>query len=187
MVDDKQLLRAGLLRARAALTPEALAAAAIEIAAHADDIAVAGRLVAAYAGVGTEPPTRQLLEALAACGARVLLPVVAGDDLDWAEFTSWADLGRSERGLLEPAGPRHGRLAAGRADVVLVPALAVDRRGTRLGRGAGYYDRWLADVDTRVIGVVYDTELVDVLPREPHDRPVDAALTPQRGVVALGQ
>jgi 5-formyltetrahydrofolate cyclo-ligase len=70
----------------------------------------------------------------------------------------------------------------------LVPALAVDRAGVRLGRGAGFYDRALplADPAARLIAVVRDDELVDALPAEPHDVPMTHALTPSSGLVTLG-
>ncbi len=74
------------------------------------------------------------------------------------------------------------------ASVILVPALAVDRAGVRLGRGAGFYDRSLplADAAARLIAVVRDDELVDRLPAEPHDVRMTHALTPRGGLVTLG-
>jgi len=68
-----------------------------------------------------------------------------------------------------------------------VPALAVDRSGHRLGRGGGFYDRWLPSTPGgSVLAVVFDEEVIEHVPREPHDRTVDAALTPS-GVVPLRQ
>jgi 5-formyltetrahydrofolate cyclo-ligase len=69
-----------------------------------------------------------------------------------------------------------------------VPALAVDRAGVRLGRGAGFYDRTLplASPAALLVAVVRDDEIVDRLPTEPHDVPVTHALTPNGGMVALG-
>ena len=74
------------------------------------------------------------------------------------------------------------------ASAVLVPALAVDRRGVRLGRGGGYYDRSLAlcRPGTRLIAVVRDDEIVEELPSEAHDVRMTHALTPRQGVIALG-
>jgi 5-formyltetrahydrofolate cyclo-ligase len=74
-----------------------------------------------------------------------------------------------------------------RVSVVLCPALAVARAGTRLGKGAGYYDRALGHVgpNALTLAVIYDTEFVDILPSEPHDRPVQAIATPGGGVQAL--
>ena len=73
------------------------------------------------------------------------------------------------------------------ADVVVVPALAVDRGGVRLGRGGGYYDRALRHVrpDARLVALVFDDELVDALPVEPHDRRVTAVVTPSGGWLDL--
>jgi 5-formyltetrahydrofolate cyclo-ligase len=74
------------------------------------------------------------------------------------------------------------------ASVILVPALAVDRTGVRLGRGAGFYDRSLplADPSARLVAVVRDDELVESLPAEPHDVRMTHVLTPERGLVPLG-
>ena len=79
--------------------------------------------------------------------------------------------------MAEPVGPD----AVAAVDAVLVPGLAVDRRGNRLGRGGGSYDRALARVGGRAFTcvVLHDGEVVDIpLPREPHDVPVAAAATP---------
>jgi len=91
-------------------------------------------------------------------------------------------------GLLEPAGPRLGVAVVGHARLVLLPALAADRRGVRLGQGGGFYDRTLPLVgaDVPLVVVLGDGELVEVLPTEPHDRRVGAALLPAGGVTMLG-
>ena len=92
--------------------------------------------------------------------------------------------------LREPPGPRLGPEAIASAEIVLVPALAVDATGTRLGRGGGSYDRALARVrpEVPVIALLYPGELVPLLPAEPHDRPVTAVLTPRLGSQsALGE
>jgi 5-formyltetrahydrofolate cyclo-ligase len=137
--------------------------------------------VAAYVGVATEPGTGPLLDGLLARGARVLLPVLLPDgDLDWSAYDGPASLAPATRGLLEPTGPRLGREAIGTPDAVLVPGLAMDRTGVRLGRGGGSYDRALArvPVGTFVCTLLYDGEVLDRVPAEPHDRPVTAAATP---------
>jgi 5-formyltetrahydrofolate cyclo-ligase len=141
--------------------------------------------VAAYASIPGEPGTGPLLDALIARRRHVLLPVLRRDkDLDWARYDG--ELVSAARGLLEPPGERLGLAAVATADVVLVPALAVDRSGTRLGRGAGCYDRALGrvPVSTPVCALLHDGEVFDTLPREPHDRPVTAVATP-RGLTLL--
>lgn len=138
--------------------------------------------VAAYVAVGREPGTAPLLDSLAAAGKRILLPVLQHDlDLDWALHDG--ALVSAPRGLLEPEGPLLGLDAIAGADVVLVPGLAVDPTGTRLGKGGGSYDRALGrvPVGTLTCVLLHHEEVLAQLPRESHDRPVGAAAT-DRGV-----
>jgi 5-formyltetrahydrofolate cyclo-ligase len=141
------------------------------------------RVIAAYAPEDTEPGHGRLPAAFTQLGARILLPVlVAGEpELRWAVDTGRLAPGRS--GPLEPVGPRLGATAVGTADVVVVPAVAIARDGIRLGRGGGYYDRALrhARPGAVVVGVVFDDELLDELPSEPHDQRVTAVVTPSGG------
>lgn len=121
-------------------------------------------------------------------GVRVLLPALLPDnDLDWGEYTGEGSLARVRHGgrmeLFEPAGERLGPEAVTRADVVLLPGVAVDGRGLRLGRGGGSYDRVLARLEVAgarpaLLVLLYDGEVVEHVPAEPHDRPVDAVVTP---------
>lgn len=139
--------------------------------------------VAAYVSVGREPGTGVLLDALAAAGKRVVLPLLQPDnDLDWAAYSGADALVSAGRGLLEPVGPPLGADAIATADVVLVPGLAVDRTGLRLGRGGGSYDRALGrvPVGTLTCVVLNDDEVLDEVPAAPHDRRVTAAVTEQR-------
>lgn len=185
-VPDKAGLRSRLLAARALLTTEdvrraggALAASALEL----PELAGAGT-VAAYVSVGREPGTRTLIDALRARGVRVLLPVLMADnDLDWAVYEGAGGLAGARLGLLEPSGPRLGPDAVAEADAVLLPGLAVDARGMRLGRGGGSYDRVLARLaragaDPALVVLLYAHEVVARVPEEPHDHPVHAVVTP---------
>jgi 5-formyltetrahydrofolate cyclo-ligase len=139
--------------------------------------------VAAYVSVGREPGTGVLLDALLSAGKRVVLPLLEPDnDLDWAAYTGSDGLVPAGRGLLEPVGPRLGTDAIATADVVVVPGLAVDRTGLRLGRGGGSYDRALGrvPVGTFTCVVLNDDEVLDEVPAAPHDRRVAAAVTERR-------
>lgn len=145
--------------------------------------------VAAYVSGPAEPSTALLIEALAGRGVRVLLPVLRPDlDLDWSAYTGPEALAPSSvdgrSGLLEPVGERLGVDAVSEAALLLVPALAVDRAGARLGQGGGSYDRALVRVSagTPVAALLYEGELLDRVPAEPHDRPVTLAVLPS-GVV----
>ncbi len=190
----KAALRERLLAARRSRSEAQRALAARELAETAlllPEIARAGT-VAGYVSVGGEPGTGALLEALRERGQRVLLPVLLPDnDLDWAAWTGPADLVGGPRGLREPSGPRLGPEAVCGAGVVLLPGLAVDAGGLRLGRGGGSYDRVLARLaragaDPLLAVLLYDEELLPAVPAEPHDRPVHAAVTPD-GVRRFGR
>ncbi|KOU57404.1 5-formyltetrahydrofolate cyclo-ligase [Streptomyces sp. MMG1533] len=146
------------------------------------------RTVAAYVSVGSEPGTLALLDALRARGARVLLPALLPDnDLDWGAYTGEGSLARVQHGgkmaLFEPSGQLLGPDAVTAADAVLLPGLAVDARGMRLGRGGGSYDRVLArleraGVHPALVVLLYDSEVVERVPAQAHDRPVQAVVTP---------
>ncbi|MER5348765.1 5-formyltetrahydrofolate cyclo-ligase [Kitasatospora sp. NPDC002551] len=191
MHNEKSALRTRLLSERRELPPEARERAAEALAGHAGELAAAAATVAAYVSVGAEPGTRPLLDALRERGVRVLLPVLMADnDLDWAAYEGPQALAPAGRGLLEPVGERLGPRAVTEAGLVLLPGLAVDRRGLRLGRGGGSYDRVLARLERAgarpVLAVLlYEHELLERVPAEPHDRPVDLALTPS-GTHRLG-
>jgi 5-formyltetrahydrofolate cyclo-ligase len=188
----KRQVRRDLLAVRAAMADDELEQAAAGLTGHAlqlPELAAAGT-VAAYVSVGHEPQTRPLLAALHERGTRVLLPVLLpDDDLDWGEYRGERQLAEAEHPgrirLYEPTGERLGPHAVTEADVVLLPGLAVDARGVRMGRGGGSYDRALARlavaVDRRPVLVVllYGHEVVGRLPDEPHDQPVHAAVTPE--------
>jgi 5-formyltetrahydrofolate cyclo-ligase len=144
--------------------------------------------VAAYISVGTEPDTRGLVYALWKRGTYILLPLLLADgDLDWASYEGPDSLAPGPRGLLQPTQPPRGVTAVSSADLVIVPALAVDRAGRRLGRGGGSYDRALARVGSSVptVALLYDDELVDEVPAGRHDQPVSMAARPGHGITSL--
>ena len=137
--------------------------------------------VACYWSVDEEPDTRPLVNALWKRGVHVLLPVfLPGGELDWGAYEGPGSLEEARYGLLEPTGHRHGTEAVAEVDLVVCPALAVDERGVRLGRGAGCYDRALSHKGphTPVVVPLHEGELVEELPAEEHDVPVDAVVTP---------
>lgn len=179
----KRALRARALHARGRLTAAQHDAAAAALVAGVPPVAGAGP-VAAYVSFGTEPATGPLLTALRSAGVDVLLPVLLPDgDLDWARHDG--ELVAGPRGLPAPPGRRLGRDTIADCTLVLVPALAVDGAGTRLGRGGGAYDRALVRTAGRVVAALHGGELVPSLPTEPHDRPVHAVVLPDRGLVEL--
>ena len=185
----KAELRTAILKTRRVVPPTVHAVEAQALADHLSAFIADAATVCAYVPVGSEPGSIELVDSLHRRGVRVLLPVARADiaGLQWGEYRPGA-LVEATFGLREPAPPWSGGDAISDASVILVPALAVDRSGVRLGRGAGFYDRALplADPAARLIAVVRDDELVDALPAEPHDVPMTHALTPGRGLVTLG-
>lgn len=185
--------RVAVLRARRQLDRGQHDAEAQALCAALPGLTTAGNTVCAYVPIGTEPGSLALVEFLAGLSTTVLLPVARFDadgaptPLRWGRYRP-GGLVDAPPGLREPSPPWLAPEAVADAAVVLVPALAVDRTGVRLGRGAGFYDRSLALADpaARLVAVVRDDELVDRLPADPHDVKMSHALTPERGLVALG-
>ncbi|WP_240541453.1 5-formyltetrahydrofolate cyclo-ligase [Bifidobacterium santillanense] len=197
----KRTLRHEAISRRKQVDPAERARAGARLAGLMDGLPLpdARATVAAYVSMGSEIETRPLLDALLAAGYRVLVPRLgAGLDVGWGELDATGLL----RDMDDPGSPTHHRPdepegetlppeSLAQAALILVPALAVDRSGTRLGRGGGWYDRALAHRSPAcpVLAVCWDWEVLgadeDPLPRETHDLPVDGALTPG-GIVLFG-
>ncbi len=190
---QKAALRTRLRAARAAMAPgeRSSAGRGLRDAVLSLPEAEMAGTVCAYFSVGAEPDTRSLVYALWKRGTYVLLPLLRDDgDLDWASYEgpdSVRPRPDGRQGLAEPAEPPRGVDAIARAALVIVPALAVDRRGMRLGRGSGSYDRALARVSPAVptVALVYDGELVDEVPSASHDRAVRLVARPSAGFTRL--
>ena len=143
-------------------------------------------LAAVYAAIGGEPPTDQIRQELRRINCETLLPYAHPlGHLEWV-------VDKGERLIPGPMGipvPNGEFLATeqlGLVRMIVLPALAVAKDGTRLGRGAGYYDRALADIapfdqggPLRVV-LIYEEELIEELPSEEHDQKVDVAITPNK-------
>lgn len=195
---SKIALRDRLLAARRTLTTSdrLSAAASIQAALLSWVRAHQPSTITAYVPIGSEPGGEDLPSVLTGAlppGGRLLLPVLLNDgDLDWAAAPTPSGLTKlrtARLGLREPDGARLGPDAIRSAALVIVPALAVDPRGHRLGRGGGSYDRALARLGdqttppaVRTIALLFDGEIVDRVPVERHDRPVDAVVTPGGGL-----
>lgn len=137
-----------------------------------------GLPVTCYVSRDEEPPTDQLREQLLAAGAVLLLPRVDGEDLQWIPVTSDSQWDTNLWNIREPAGPPFD----GSPAVWIIPGLAIDSDGYRLGQGGGYYDRALAAVhdEASIIAIVFEEEVLDEVPREDHDHRVDIVVTPDR-------
>jgi len=189
---SKAALREQLLAARGGVADAVRAAEARMLSEHLELMVTSGSTVCAYVPLGTEPGSIEMVDMLLRRARRVLLPVArttadnAPLPLRWGEYRPGA-LVPGPWGLLEPAEPVLPVSALGEADLVIVPALAVDHQGVRLGRGRGFYDRSLGgrDPQARLVAMVRDAEFVGELPAEAHDVPMTHVITPRGGVMAL--
>jgi 5-formyltetrahydrofolate cyclo-ligase len=187
--EAKSRLRSTIRTARHARSPRRQAQAAVDLADVVDTIPhlTAADCVAVYVSQPGEPGTGEILNRLASRGVRVLLPVLgAGLSRSWADYRSPEDLAiRAPGRPPEPSSPTLGAQALHDAEVILVPALAVDTTGARLGQGGGWYDRALdhARPDAAVVALVYPEEVypasAGMIPVEDHDRRVGFVATPQ--------
>ena len=187
---EKAALRRRLLADRARLGPgqRAAAARALRDAILELPQAQMAGTIAVYYSLASEPGTHGLVYALWKRGGYVLLPLLRPDaDLDWASYEGPDSLRPGPRGLTEPNEPPRGPDAVARADLVVVPALAVDHSGVRLGRGGGSYDRALSRVGAGIptIALLYDGELLDEVPAAAHDQRVRLVARPSAGITSL--
>ena len=178
---QKARRRSEALRLLGELPPGPAAAASGRIARRILESPAWARASTVHTYVSSLPGEVETLALIGAArdrGKRVLVPVVAGrrKPLRHAEIGDLQELSRGPLGLLQPRIPRFVEPAA---DLVLVPGLVFDRRGFRIGRGGGYYDRFLAGLaGGERIGLIYDELFVDRVPTEDHDVAVDAVATP---------
>lgn len=132
--------------------------------------------VCCYLPYGDEPDTELFIDWALESGIQILLPVARKDgSLDWVNYEGERSQGifGFEEGSGEPATTED-------IDLVIAPALAVGRNGFRLGQGKGFYDRFLESVAVPCVAVVFDEEILDSVPCEEHDQPVDSVVTPTR-------
>lgn len=173
--------RTAALARRDMLTTAEKQQAAEAIAAHvlAQPALRSARRVAAYVSMASEPGTGPLLQGLLDRGVEVIVPISLPDHtLDWVVHEPDATGTVSALGITEPDGPRLGSDALNSADLLIVPALAVDHAGNRLGRGAGYYDRALEHSTALRCALLFAGEIVEALPHDDFDVPVHMAITP---------
>jgi 5-formyltetrahydrofolate cyclo-ligase len=136
-----------------------------------------------YAALPDEPPTESLFQAVARDGRPRLLPRVRVDrQLEFALVERWEDLRPGRYGVLEPA-PEVPAVALLAGDLVLVPGIAFDAAGARLGRGGGFYDRTFPTGRAGgplLYGIAYELQIVDEVPHDSHDRRMNAIVTEHR-------
>jgi 5-formyltetrahydrofolate cyclo-ligase len=176
--DRKAALRASALSARRELGPSERQQAAEAVVARLRWLPELrrARTVLLYAALADELDVGGLVGPLRAAGVRTLFPRVRGDRLELVAASDLLTLTLGYRGVQEPAGPA---IDPAVVEAAVVPGVAFDLRGTRLGHGGGHYDRLLAGLPAGCarVGTCFSCQLVPAVPREPHDQPVDLIVT----------
>ncbi len=135
-----------------------------------------------YRSTSGEPSTDALLADLLARGARVAVPARRGTEYGWAWVDAATRWRKQAHGILEPVGAEPA--APGDLRVVLVPGVAFDAQGGRLGHGRGHFDRLLAHGDALRVGLCFENRLAEAIPMEPHDVRMDVVVTEKRMLFA---
>lgn len=185
IADAKRALRAELRERRNTRSEQAREEASAGIREQLDALVErhGARSVSCFLSTSIEPGTREFVEGAVARGIRVLLPITRKDGLlDWTVADPELDIAEGLFGQPEPVGELLGPIAVNDVDLMIIPAAAVDKDGTRLGWGRGFFDKTIGSMERcpPVYAVVYDTEVLDELPRDLHDQPVDGVVTPTR-------
>jgi 5-formyltetrahydrofolate cyclo-ligase len=175
---QKQPLRAATRAARRALSLGDRTAAselAVQRLLALPELRTVGTVLL-YAALAEELDVGAAVAPLRARGVRSLFPRVQGEELDLVEAGDLRTLQLGHRGIREPVGPV---VPVDEVDVVVVPGVAFDPHGGRLGQGGGHYDRLLVRLrpETARIGICFSCQVVPVVPRETHDEPVDLVVT----------
>lgn len=133
--------------------------------------------IASYFSYGDEPDTHALNQYLISLGKTLLLPRIKGDDIQWLEWNGSTHQISSHSLIPEPIGDAIADASA--IEVIIVPALAMDQDGYRLGQGKGFYDRALKDLSAFTIGIIFPHELLSQpLPRDSWDIPLRKCASP---------
>jgi len=178
LADAKRELRTASRERRRALTPAERARASARAVARLVTLPEleTARTVALYGALPDEADPSPLVDVLHARGVTVLLPRVTGDELELVGFTTIEGLSRGYRGVSEPVGPA---TANAEVDLIVVPGLAFDLGGGRLGQGGGHYDRLLAllPVAALRVGLCLQCQVVAEVPTDDHDARMDVVVT----------
>ena len=130
------------------------------------------KTIASYSSLANEPNVTEFNKWVSSVGRTLLLPRIKGDYLEFA-------IGQTKPGSFGISEPVGHATSIAEADLILLPALAVDKTGVRLGKGKGYYDRALEQIlSIPKFAVVFKSEIYEELPSEPHDQKVMGAITP---------
>lgn len=137
------------------------------------EVVATSKVVALFISLADEPQTSTLLEALSS--KRIVAPRIEGEEMEFYDLAE--GLHEGAFGIMEPVGETP--VEPSEIDAMIVPGVVFTREGARCGRGKGFYDKYLSRKGFRAhtIGICYPCQVVEMLPTEPHDRPLDEVVT----------
>ena len=179
---EKNVLRKRFAEKRARMDRETLEIKSSEILEHFFALEQYKNSGSVHTFIGNMPGevlTGELITRALSEGKRILVPIHKGNDdsPSHSELFDLEDLEQTAFGLLEPAENKITVAKPGDAELIVVPCLAVDRNGNRLGMGSGFYDKFLSTVDSTKVALIFDFQFIDKLPSEEHDVKIDIAVT----------
>jgi len=165
---DKQVIRREIAILKRSLTDESAGLLSARICSRLVQTPefVAARCIALYSSLPDEVRTLSLIEEWHTL-KRIVLPIVSGDDISFHLYSGRSRMVKGAFDIVEPFDTKY--VAPADIDLFVVPGVAFDRDGNRLGRGKGFYDRYLASINKPVIGLCFGFQFLDRLPNEPHD------------------
>jgi 5-formyltetrahydrofolate cyclo-ligase len=140
------------------------------------------KVVMAYVSLPTEVDTQEIIKETLERGKKLAVPSIdtVSQTMVATELTSIDDLAEGHFGIKEPKDGPAGAIKPEEIDLIVVPGRAFDKKNMRLGRGKGYYDKFLANKDlssAKTIGLAFEFQVIDSLPSDPHDVPVYRVIT----------
>jgi 5-formyltetrahydrofolate cyclo-ligase len=183
--DRKRAIRAEALAARRALTPEQASqksTAILDRLRSLPEVESARALLVYVSSKDNEVDTLRLISSAIESGRKVLVPVAVTSTrkMVWSELRSLDELEPSTFSIMEPKEDCIRLVEHGETDAALVPGIAFDVAGHRIGYGGGYYDRFLASFSGKKVALAYELQVYESIPSEPHDLPVDVIATEDR-------
>lgn len=180
---EKERIRRRILKLRDSLSPEERREKSERIKEKLFVISEfeTAKTVLLYATKKSEVETKEIIENALSLGKEVRLPLIKGKDLLFSQILQFKELSPSTFGVLEPK-KRYRRLPLEKIDLVIVPGIAFDTKGNRIGFGKGFYDRFLKKVPERIlkIGLAFELQVVEAIPKALSDISVDKIITEKR-------
>lgn len=173
----KQALRKDYLRIRSSLHLQEISEKSDKISKKLLTLPIlkTAKTISAYLPINNEVETKPIIDFLTSEGKSVYVAQFANNEYRFSEFKTWNDLEEGPLGILQPK--TQNTISADSIDVAILPGVAFDQRGVRLGYGKGVFDQLLEGSNAYLVGLAYYFQIVEMLPREKHDLVMDLVVT----------